>query len=94
MFNDFKTVFLKAYGSYAYTHYLLKKRINVFLLGKFIQWMIQTYTDETPVYLGGQTQDDMTTCYNLSRGNFEVCRRLKCEHEEADDRIFSCRPWC
>ena len=68
----FKECFPQSKPSYAYTQRLLKKLINVFLLGKFIQWMIQTYTDETPVYLGGANTDDMTTCYNLSRANFEV----------------------
>jgi len=54
----------------------------------FIKWMIETYKDCKPVYLGGSHLTDLTACMKLVQGNEGYERLLKCDHEEADDRIM------
>ena len=50
--------------------------------------MIETYKDCKPVYLGGSHLTDLTACMKLVQGNEGYERLLKCDHEEADDRIM------
>ena len=54
----------------------------------FIRWMIKTYTDVTPVYLGGSHPSDLTSCVKIFKGTTEMVRLLKYDHEEADDRMM------
>ena len=54
----------------------------------FIKWMTDTYNGATPVYLGGANYDDMTSCLKISNSQVSQQPLLKCNHEEADDRIL------
>ena len=54
----------------------------------FIKWVKETYSNSEPVYLCGSYVDDMTSCVLLSSGHITLERLLKCDHEEADDRIL------
>ena len=46
------------------------------------------YTDDKPLFLGGSNANDETTCLRTMSGNVQEIRLLKCDHEEADDRIM------
>ena len=54
----------------------------------FIKSVKETYSNSEPVYLGGSYVDDMTSCVLLSNGHITLERLLKCDHDEADDRIL------
>ena len=54
----------------------------------FIKWLTDTYSGSTPVYLGGANSDDITSCLEISNNEMTQQRQLKCNHEEADDRIL------
>ena len=54
----------------------------------FIKWVKETYSNSESVYLRGSHVDDTTSCVLLSNGNITLERLLKCDHEEADDRIL------
>ena len=54
----------------------------------FIKWVKETYSNSESVYLGGSHVDNMTSCVLLSNGLITLERLLKCDHEEADDRIL------
>ena len=54
----------------------------------FIKWITETYKDQKTVYLGGSHLGDLTACLMVSGGNNKYIRLLKCDHEEADDRIM------
>ena len=54
----------------------------------FIKWVKETYTGKNSVYLGGSHIDDMTACLRVSNGHVTSEYLLKCNHEEADDRIM------
>lgn len=54
----------------------------------FIDWLIEKYNSEKPLYLGGcHKNNKIYHCYRLCSGNFTEVRLLYCEHEEADDRL-------
>ena len=50
--------------------------------------MTDTYNGATPFYLGGVNYDDMTSCLKISNSQVSKQPLLKCNHEEADDRIL------
>ena len=54
----------------------------------FINWICKSYVDNKPVYLGGSHPEDITKCVKVCDGISEDIRLLKCDHEEADDRIM------
>ena len=55
----------------------------------FIKWVKETYSNiESSVYLDGSHVDDVTSCVLISNGHITLERLLKCDHEEADDRIL------
>ena len=54
----------------------------------FINWICKSYVDSKPVYLGGSHPEDITKCVKVCDGISEDIRLLKCDHEEADDRIM------
>ena len=54
----------------------------------FINWICSTYIGSKHVYLGGCHPDDITKCVKISNGIREDVRLLRCDHEEADDRIM------
>ena len=53
----------------------------------FIEWVSYNVVELEPIYLGGACSDDMTTYRILTNGMVENCPLLKCNHEEADDRM-------
>ena len=54
----------------------------------FITWAIENYDSGKPLFLGGSNVDDLTTCLKLHNGIVQSLHLLKCNHEEADDRIM------
>ena len=54
----------------------------------FIKWITENYTDDKPLFIGGSNANDETTCLRTMGGNVQEIRMLKCDHEEADDRII------
>ena len=50
--------------------------------------MISNYDGNKPVYLGGSHVEDLTSCVKLCNGGIQNIYLLKCNHEEADDRII------
>ena len=54
----------------------------------FIKWLSETYKDQKPVYIGGSHLNNLSACLRLSGGGESYVRLLKCDHEEADDRIM------
>ena len=52
----------------------------------FIRWMIKTYTDVTLYMLVDLIQ--MTSRVKIFKGTREMVCLLKCDHEEADDRMM------
>ena len=54
----------------------------------FITWAIENYDSVKPLFLGGLNVDDLTTCLKLHNGIVQSLCLLKCNHEEADDRIM------
>ena len=52
----------------------------------FIRWAISTYKGNTPVLLGGANPGDITSSCKVSGGQVSEVLRLKCDHEEGDDR--------
>ena len=53
-----------------------------------ITWIIENYNLEKPLFLGGSNVDDLTTFLKLHNGIVQSLQLLKCDHEEADDRIM------
>ena len=54
----------------------------------FIYWLRNTYYERIPLYLGGSHRGEINSCFKLSDGIFTEDRLLKCDHEEAYDRIM------
>lgn len=54
----------------------------------FISWLVETYEDDKPVYLGGCHVDSKDSCYKLVNGEYIDVPSLKCSYDEADDRIM------
>ena len=54
----------------------------------FITWLLETYKDSKPLYLGGANKEDITSCFKIVEGIVTMVPILKCCHEEADDRMF------
>ena len=54
----------------------------------YIKWVIKNYSGEMPVYLGGSLSGDIFRCQKVERGNISDAPNLRCEHEEADDRLM------
>ena len=54
----------------------------------FINWVCENYKDQIPVYLGGSHENDLSACLRVTDGRGNYVRLLKCDHEEADDRIM------
>ena len=54
----------------------------------FIKWVLETQTDITNLYLGGAHESDEMSCIHLKCGSTEQEPLLKCNLEEADDRMF------
>ena len=54
----------------------------------FITWIINNYTGNEPVYLGGSHLNELTHCMKLFDKEKSWERLLQCEHEEADDRMM------
>ena len=53
-----------------------------------IKWVLETQKNINNLYLGGAHEDDETSCIHLKHGSAEQETLLKCNLEEADDRIF------
>ena len=54
----------------------------------FITWIINNYTGNEPVYLGGSHLNELTHCMKLFDKEKSWERLPQCEHEEADDRMM------
>ena len=54
----------------------------------FINWLLKFYKDDRPVYLGGSVPGNITGCIQIIGGVSSNCLDLKCDHEEADERIL------
>ena len=54
----------------------------------FTTWLTNTYTDHKDLYLGGCLPGDLTGCINIKYGICTGIPMLKCDHEEADDRLM------
>ena len=54
----------------------------------FINWVCENYKDQRPVYLGGSHENDLSACLRVTDGRGNYVRLLKCDCEEADDRIM------
>ena len=54
----------------------------------FITWIINNYTGNEPVYLGGSHLNELTHCMKLFDKEKSWERLLQCEHGEADDRML------
>ena len=54
----------------------------------YIKWFITNYSGEKPIYLGGSLSGDIFGCKKVERGNISDAPNLRCEHEEADDRLM------
>ena len=55
----------------------------------FINWVCENYKDQRQVYLDGSHENDLSACLRVTDGKGNYVRLLKCDHEEADDRIMS-----
>ena len=54
----------------------------------FIKWLTEHYSGNQPLYFGGAHPDDIASCVKIVNGCITLDRLLKCDHEEADDRIL------
>ena len=54
----------------------------------FIKWLTEHYSGIQPLYFGGAHPDDIASCVKIVNGCITLDRLLKCDHEEADDRIL------
>ena len=54
----------------------------------FINWYTKNYSESIPLYLGGSHHGEITSCFKLSDGLLTQDRLLKCDHEDAHDRIM------
>jgi hypothetical protein len=54
----------------------------------FITWILENYSGSRPVFLGCANIDDITSCIVVSNGISCTQQLLKCDHEEADDRML------
>ena len=54
----------------------------------FISWLVDTYEDDKPVYLGGCHLNTKDSCYKLVNGEYVDVPSLKCTYDKADDRIM------
>ena len=61
-----------------------------------MQWCVKNHSSDKTIYLGGKgghIPDDITGCSKITGGSVVQYRLLKCDHEEADDRMMtSCQP--
>ena len=55
---------------------------------KFIEWVISEVSSEIPIYLGGASNIDVTSCWRISNTDVIEFEPLRNDHEEADDRIM------
>ena len=63
---------------------LNKKNLQTF----FVNWLIKSYKDDKPLYLGGFLPSDLTGCIQIISGVSNAWRALQCDHERADERIL------
>ena len=61
---------------------------NVKFQQAFIKCMTSNGQSDIPVYHGGASTEDITSCIQVRRGETIRVPSLKNDHEEADDRIF------
>ena len=54
----------------------------------FIAWFLENYEGSRPIFLEGANKDDITSCIMVSNGKAIPQQLLKCDHEEADDRML------
>ena len=55
----------------------------------FIKWMKENHINNTPIYLGGANEENVTTCIKVcSVDPSQDVESLRCTHEEADDRMM------
>ena len=54
----------------------------------FIKWLSDTYNDKKPVYLRGSHHSNLTSCFKIAERNIQEVHCLRCDYEEADDRIM------
>ena len=54
----------------------------------FISWILENYKGSRPIFLGGANKDDTTSCILVSNGIARQQKLLKCNHEEANDRML------
>lgn len=56
---------------------------------KFIEWVAAVISNEKPIYLGGASAENVTSCWKVSctEGAVEF-EYLKNDHEEDDDRML------
>ena len=55
---------------------------------RYIKWVSAKYTREKPIYLGGSLTGDIFGCVKIVSGNLSDVPNLRCDHEEADDRLM------
>ena len=53
----------------------------------YITWVLLKYTGEKPIYLGESLTEDICGCLKIVRGHLSTKPSLRCEHEQADDRL-------
>ena len=54
----------------------------------YIKWVSAKYTREKAIYLGGSLTGDIFGCVKIVSGNLSDVPNLRCDHEEADDRLM------
>ena len=54
----------------------------------FIEWCVKNHSDDKTIYLGGADPDNITGCLKITGGPVLQHCLLKCDHEEADDRMI------
>ena len=54
----------------------------------FIEWIMTSYKGSIPWFLEGAHKGDITSCVMISNGEVSFQPILRCDHEEADDRIL------
>ena len=54
----------------------------------FISWIVNIYSKDKLLYLGGCHIDNIEKCYKLVNGTITNVPELCCSYDEADDRIM------
>ena len=54
----------------------------------FIEWILETHSEDEPVYLRGANKEKIVTCMKILFDSSQEWPSLKYYHEEADDRAL------